>query len=673
MSSRGRWAIATAIAGLAALVSATAAGAAPAGQIEYADCYTSQADACGPGKSAIPKFGDASDVAVAPDGRQVYVTSLGDDSITRFDRDPATGALTRAECLTGSATGCGVTNSGKPGIDGPSAVAVSADGRGIYLANRDSNSIVALRREPSGALTYLGCVSPVPQATLDCGSGNNSKPGLDIPVDLAVSADGKAVAVAANNSKSMAYLSRDVGTGALTYGGCFSQAGGADCAAAPAPGLDGATGIDVSPDSRNIYVASFTSKAIARFSRDPDSGAIAYVGANTDPSLNSAVTVAASGDGRNVYATSVQTTHAVSAFERQGDSLVFHDCFDAGAVCGAGRDSFASLLFPYGLSVAADGRSVYTVHLNGTESTISRFDRDPRDGSLSRVGCFTSGTGCGPGNDAMNQLRGMLQVDTSPDGRDVYAASTGALQLVRFRRAPDEPPACAPPPAVAATAGTPVTIALGCADANADAFSVGFPAGPGHGSLAPGGGSVAYTPAAGYTGPDSFMVQAVDVFGTPGPVSTVAVTVSPLPGGQAPDVLAPTVLGFTMPRTLRAAARGGSVTRTATAIGARVRYTLSEPATTIFTVERKTVGRRSGRRCVKATRRNRKARRCTLYVLQRGSFTHQGAAGANSFKFSGRLRNRKLAVGSYRLVAVAADAAGNRSAAKRRAFRIVRR
>jgi hypothetical protein len=239
---------------------------------------------------------------------------------------------------------------------------------------------------------------------------------------------------------------------------------------------------------------------------------------------------------------------------------------------------------------------------------------------------------------------------------------------VRFRRVPDEPPACLPPGSVSTTAGTPVTVALACADANADEFSVGFPAGPGHGSLAPGGGSVTYTPAAGYTGPDSFTVQAVDAFGTPGPVSTVGMTVSP-----GPDVLAPVVQTLTMPAALRPATRGGSTAARATPVGARVRYALSEPATTTFTVERKTVGRRSGRRCVKATRRNRKARRCTLYVVQRGNFTHQGAAGANSFKFTGRLRNRKLAVGSYRLVAVAADAAGNKSAAKRRVFRIVRR
>jgi DNA-binding beta-propeller fold protein YncE len=505
--------------------------------------------------------------------------------------------------------------------------------------------------------------------TVDCGSGNNNKGGLRTPTALAVTGDGKAVVVSAYDANAMVVLNRDAASGALTYNGCFAPTAADTCVAVPGAALNQPQGIAASPDGRSVYLAAFGSKAIARFSRDPDSGAVAYVGANTDPSLNSAQTVAASADGRNVYATSVQSTHAVSAFDRQGDGLAFRDCFDAGSVCGAGRDGSASLLFPYGLSVPADGRSVYTVHLNGTESTINRFDRDPRNGSLAaRVGCFTTGTGCGPGNDAMNQLRGMRQVDTAPDGRDVYAASTGAVQLVRFHRVPDEPPACSPPASVSTAAGTPVSVALGCGDANGDAFSVGFPAGPGHGSLAPSGGSVAYTPASGFVGPDSFTVQPVDAFGVAGPVSNVAVTVLPLP-----DTAAPKVSGLTMPKALRAAPRGGSVLRPATAVGGRVRYALSEPATTTFTVEKKTVGRRSGRRCVKATRRNRKARRCTLYARQRGSFTHKGAAGANAFKFSGRLRNRKLAVASYRLVAVAADAAGNKSSAKRRAFRVVRR
>ena len=54
-----------------------------------------------------------------------------------------------------------------------------------------------------------------------------------------------------------------------------------------------------------------------------------------------------------------------------------------------------------------------------------------------------------------------------------------------------------------------------------------------------------------------------------------------------------------------------------------------------------------------------------------GSFTHRGVAGRNSFRFTGRLAGRKLTPGSYRLVAVAKDAAGNASLPKRASFRVV--
>mgnify|MGYP001135564564 CR=1 FL=1 len=47
-----------------------------------------------------------------------------------------------------------------------------------------------------------------------------------------------------------------------------------------------------------------------------------------------------------------------------------------------------------------------------------------------------------------------------------------------------------------------------------------------------------------------------------------------------------------------------------------------------------------------------------------------GAAGTNSLRFMGRLRGRALKRGKYRLVAVAVDAAGNRSKPVRRSFRI---
>ena len=92
-----------------------------------------------------------------------------------------------------------------------------------------------------------------------------------------------------------------------------------------------------------------------------------------------------------------------------------------------------------------------------------------------------------------------------------------------------------------------------------------------------------------------------------------------------------------------------------------------------FTVQRASSGRRSGARCVKPTRANRGARRCTRYRTMPGSFTHRGVAGANTFNFSGRLGNRKFPAGRYRLQAIATDAAANHSAPAHARFTITRR
>jgi hypothetical protein len=121
-----------------------------------------------------------------------------------------------------------------------------------------------------------------------------------------------------------------------------------------------------------------------------------------------------------------------------------------------------------------------------------------------------------------------------------------------------------------------------------------------------------------------------------------------------------------------AANRGASIAarRRARPTGTIVRYRLSEPASVRFTVEKPRPGRRVGRRCVVPTRANRTRPRCIRHVTV-GGFTHTGRAGANSFRFTGRVGGRKLAPGTYRLVAVPTDAARNRGAAVRRTFRII--
>lgn len=135
----------------------------------------------------------------------------------------------------------------------------------------------------------------------------------------------------------------------------------------------------------------------------------------------------------------------------------------------------------------------------------------------------------------------------------------------------------------------------------------------------------------------------------------------PLPSARVADVTAPILRGLSLtPARLRR--RGGTT----------VRYRLSEAARVAFRIERAAAGRRAGGRCLRPTRRRRRAPRCRRHVALRGGFARPGNAGVNAFRYSGRLRGRRLASGRYRLTALATDAAGNSSSRVAAPFRILR-
>lgn len=145
-----------------------------------------------------------------------------------------------------------------------------------------------------------------------------------------------------------------------------------------------------------------------------------------------------------------------------------------------------------------------------------------------------------------------------------------------------------------------------------------------------------------------------------------AVVVPPPPPAITQQVEASVVSLSVSPSKFRAARKGGSVSAK---VGTTVRYTLSAAGTTRFSVERQTIGRKKGKKCVPQTRRNRRAKRCKRYVAVKGSFTHTGKAGGNSFTFTGRIKNKRLRPGRYQLVAVV-PSTGTKP--KRAAFKIIR-
>jgi CSLREA domain-containing protein len=141
------------------------------------------------------------------------------------------------------------------------------------------------------------------------------------------------------------------------------------------------------------------------------------------------------------------------------------------------------------------------------------------------------------------------------------------------------------------------------------------------------------------------------------------------------DNVAPAGSGLAFkPRSFVAERKGPSVAAKRPKRGSRVSYRLSEAASVRFRAQRRLRGKRRGKRCVTGKRaRKLKGRRCRTFKNVRGSFTHSGRAGANAFRFRGRVANRSLKRGSYRLVGTPRDAAGNQGKAFRGSFTIVGR
>jgi hypothetical protein len=106
--------------------------------------------------------------------------------------------------------------------------------------------------------------------------------------------------------------------------------------------------------------------------------------------------------------------------------------------------------------------------------------------------------------------------------------------------------------------------------------------------------------------------------------------------------------------------------------GTRIRWRLSEPARVAFRVDRVRHGFRSGRRCVAHPPESGALRRCRRLV-RTGAFARTAPTGTRAMHFTGFVRGRALRPGRYALTAIARDAVGNRSSAKRTGFTVVRR
>jgi DNA-binding beta-propeller fold protein YncE len=247
-------------------------------------------------------------IALSPNGKNVYVASSRSDAIAIFSRNSSTGALAQPRGAAGCVAVKGASGCASAvGLNSPNSVAVSPDGLNVYATSRASNTVSVFRRNrSSGALTQLpaGAGCISGLPVPNCANGR----ALVAPDVVIVSPDGKSVYVGSFFGNAVASFERSRSSGALTQpdgsAGCIAEAT-SGCGTGFA--LAAPEGMAISSDGTRVYVASALSNAVAVLSRDPSTGILTQATDGSGCIANAPLTGCAPGvqlDGANAVAVS---------------------------------------------------------------------------------------------------------------------------------------------------------------------------------------------------------------------------------------------------------------------------------------------------------------------------------------------------------------------------------
>jgi DNA-binding beta-propeller fold protein YncE len=336
---------------------------------------------CGAGKALV----GASAVAVSPDGANVYVVggvagtnvakSFGGVAI--LERDQATGAVSETGCLSSDGTDGRVGASGacaaEPSLLGASGVAVSRDGSTVFISSESSASVVAFSRDATtGSLTRIGCFQGTPRPGTPCGAANLFSSSRS----LIAGADGSALYVAAPLEGAVSTL--DTAVSLRTPAGIVPAAGASSTTTGT---TSSGSGTATSPASTTTTPASTS-------------------GATSPRPLAS------------IFSTSLAGTELLNP-------CIAVNGLDGLCAVGTATEELSAL------ALSPDGKQVYGAAPGAR--AIDVFTPDAT-GALSQTGCVMV--------DAPHGLctsGGLLEhpfaLAVSPDGNNVYAASSSTLRL----------------------------------------------------------------------------------------------------------------------------------------------------------------------------------------------------------------------------------------------------
>ncbi len=360
--------------------------------------------------------------------------SVDDDSVVFFKRDAATGALVNypaARLHDGPSTP----------LQGARSVSVSRDGRLLFVASRQSDSLNVFGLSGSGSQALV--VTPLAMVK------DPTILGLDKAlhvISVPAAAGIEHVYVAGANDHAVAAFTFNRGSNTLTHIGSWVNG------VAGVQGLADVEHLVLSPDDAQVYALSGSSGTVVQFNRNPATGQLTYVARFTGGMLGTDLSGVSSGafdaTGKRFYLTASGANRLVQLARITDPAAGNFGSLSLVTAIGQGEQGAQGLLNPRRVVLTPDGHHLYVTSQAG--SSVAWFTLHPQTGKPS-YGGIRSNQSAG-----VSGLAGATGMVLDAQRNQLYIAGTLDRAIVHFQRQSDS---WCPPTGTGLLDAVPVNIA----------------------------------------------------------------------------------------------------------------------------------------------------------------------------------------------------------------------